>query len=149
MAETDDKRNTQKKGTDVAYAFASPMMAHLNTLKDDYETKKLVHFDFQNLHALEDNLVAHICGRDNPDELSLPSNSKCYFNEGKGQRNQDLTIYKSLERISAPRNVGNCCKVVCEKGDLVYTLKLDEECTEKIQTEKPTNDKIHDFCNSY
>ena len=141
--------NSQKKGTDVSYVFASPMQSHFRALSNEYETEKLIHFDFQDLHALEDNLVAHICGSDNSDDLSLPSNSKCYFNEGKGQRNQDLTIYKSLERISAPRNVGSCCKVVCEKGDLVYTLKLDEECTQILQNEKPTNEDIHDFCNSH
>ena len=143
---------TEKLGRDVNWMFATPIIGHINILKmNTYEEKKLIHFDYKNLNALENNLVAHICGAENPDDprLSLPLNSKCYFNEGKSQRYKGLTIFDSLERITELRDVGNCCKVICEKGDLIYTLKLDQECSRRLEDQKPTTEKIHDFCNSY
>ena len=140
----------KQKGRDVKWMLATPIAGHIKTLKREYEANKLLSIDYNDLHALEDNLVAHICGQEDPSKLSLPSNSKCYFNEGKGQGYKGLTIYNSLERISQFRDVGRCCKAICEKGDLLYTLKLDQTCTEILQNTVigSTNEKIHDFCNS-
>jgi len=140
----------KQKGRDVDWMLATPIAGHIKTLKREYEAKKLLSIDYNDLHALEDNLVAHICRQEDPSKLSLPSNSKCYFNEGKGQGYKGLTIYNSLERISQFRDVGRCCKAICEKGDLLYTLKLDQTCTEILQNTVigSTNEKIHDFCNS-
>ena len=141
---------SKQKGRDVHWMFATPIAGHIKTLQREFEIDKLIAIDYNDLHALEDNLVAHICKKD-PSTLSLPSNSKCYFNEGKGEGYKGLTIYKSLERISGFRDVGSCCKAVCEKGDLLYTLKLERTCTEILQNTEigSTNEKIHDFCNSY
>ena len=126
--------------------LATPFVGHIKTLEREYQDNKLLLIDFNDIHALEDKLVAHICGENDLSKLSLPLNSKCYFNEGRVNKG----IYKSLERISEFRDVGRCCKAVCEKGDLLYTLKLDRTCTDILQKTEigSTNEKIHDFCNS-
>ena len=140
----------KQMGRDVKWMLATPIAGHIKTLQRQYEVNKLLSIDYNDLHALENKIVARICGVNDPSLLSLPSNSKCYFNEGEGQGYKGLTIYKSLERISEFRDVGRCCKAVCEKGDLLYTLKLDRTCTEILQKTEigSTNEKIHDFCNS-
>ena len=136
-----------QKGKDVNWMFATPFVGHIKTLEREYQDNKLLLIDFNDIHALEDKLVAHICGENDLSKLSFPDNSKCYFNEGRVNKG----IYKSLERISGFRDVGSCCKAVCEKGNLLYTLKLDRTCTEILQNTEigSTNEKIHDFCNSY
>ena len=140
----------KQMGRDVKWMLATPIAGHIKTLQRQYEVNKLLSIDYNDLHALENKIVARICGVNDPSLLSLPSNSKCYFNEGEGQGYKGLTIYKSLERISEFRDVGRCCKAVCEQGNLSYTLKNDQTCLQNLFNRKngSTNVTFQDFCNS-
>ena len=136
-----------QKGKDVNWMFATPFVGHIKTLEREYQDNKLLLIDFNDLHALEDKLVGHICGENDLSKLSLPLNSKCYFNEGRVNKG----IYKSLERISHSRDVGRCCKAVCEQGNLSYTLKPeDQTCLQNWFNRKSgsTTLTIQEFCNS-
>ena len=135
-----------QKGKDVNWMLATPFVGHIKTLEREYQDHKLLLIDFNDIHALEDKLVAHICGENDLSKLSLPLNSKCYFNEGRVNKG----IYKSLERISESRDVGRCCKAVCEQGNLSYTLKNDQTCLQNLFNRKngSTNVTFQDFCNS-
>ena len=135
-----------QKGKDVNWMLATPFFGHIKTLEREYQDNKLLLIDFNDIHALEDKLVGHICGENDLSKLSLPLNSKCYFNEGRVNKG----IYKSLERISESRDVGRCCKAVCEQGNLSYTLKNDQTCLQNLFNRKngSTNVTFQDFCNS-
>ena len=135
-----------QKGNDVNWVLATPFVGHIKTLEREYEDHKLLLIDFNDIHAFEDKLVGHICGENDLSKLSLPLNSKCYFNEGGVNKG----IYKSLERISESRDVGHCCKAVCEQGNLSHTLKNDLTCLQNYVNRKngSTNVTLQDFCNS-
>ena len=50
-----------QKGKDVNWTLATPFVEHIKTLKREYQDNKLLLIDFNDIHALEDKLVAHIC----------------------------------------------------------------------------------------